>query len=622
MAVREMNVALKEWSAAHSYATPADVTDVAAILAERGYNASNWITLTANYRVYWCQARNEMVLYNYVTTEVEYPDGYTTDDMLGKTEIGKTIYIFNAAQLDVPYVALTLSSTSGSVSAGDAEFVSSMAGISQTQISNGVVSASESSNLTKVSNMLASSETRTELFGSSSNVYVYGTKELTSGGTDNYASMQVFSVGKETTANAEFTNSGDVRENFYYLSIYGDKTDPVAQKAAGNYVFNLFSKIAAGSINDDVTIVLEPGLTVDCSEVSEWTPVKTFSGYFGSTDSTAAGKVSIKNISLTSQTGFAQTVHFDGTKPTGSHYYVTGIFGVIYGNATIENLTFSNVTIKDPALDATTHFSDAFSRNRNTVALIGGITDGSNTDGDHVANVLVKGITIDNTCSFEGFGCVGGLVGYIGAADAPRRMDGKVTIENCSVSAKLHSTYISTTPNDYGVVGGLISYTLRTTPTGSNVAQKYYDWTGTISNLNPAGAKYYCPIYINNCTVSATISGGNKQGAACAYADACIVFQGSNNFSGATLNGKRDDGELVNTYILNNRPSTIVKIEKGATITYSNYTVFNTCADKVSSGVSSSENRYIWNGNLNYSGCSSNTNKKTVTDQKYITSND
>ncbi|MCR5694344.1 MAG: hypothetical protein K6G89_05165 [Clostridia bacterium] len=601
-----MNVALKEWSAANGNAVPADVTVVAQILAERGYNASNWITLTTNYRVYWCQARNEMVLYNYVTTEVEYPDGYTKADMMGETDIGKTIVIFNAAQLDVPYVSLSLASTSESVnSSNTSEFVSNLKSVSQTQLSSGVVSPSESANISEISTLLSNSETRELFFGSNSNVYVYGTKELTSGGTTNYASLQILSVGESSSANAEFTNSGDVRENFYYLSIYGDKNDVSAQKAAGNYVFNLFSKISAGSINDDVTIVLEPGLTIDCSEVSEWTPAKTFSGYFGTTDSTK--EVTMKNISLSSQTGFNQCVHFDGSDTATSFYCTVGVFGAIYGNTTIENIKFSGIKIKDPAIDAAQVYSQSKAYNRNIVAIIGGITDGSFEVGDIVANVSVKNIEVDNTCYIEGVGCASGLVGYIGAARNTRRLEGEVHIEDCVVAAHVTSSFPSG-GNSYGAVGGLISCVYRTSPGGNTIDAKYYSSTRkdadnnvvnvVATKLNPFGARYFCPVYIENCTVNAVLKGGNNQAPVVAdMGQGAIVFEGTNDFTGATMDGKRADGSANKKFTICNYTGSEVVVMSGSVLKFSSGTTDSNdsylISSKITSGSTVSTNNYF-----------------------------
>ena len=75
-AVREMNEALAEWEASNSYKKPNDVEDVMQLLANRGYNTTNWTCLTEGYEVYWYKEDNRMVLYNSSTNEIEYPENY------------------------------------------------------------------------------------------------------------------------------------------------------------------------------------------------------------------------------------------------------------------------------------------------------------------------------------------------------------------------------------------------------------------------------------------------------------------------------------------------------------------------------------------------------------------
>ena len=206
------------------------------------------------------------------------------------------------------------------------------------------------------------------------------------------------------------------------------------------------------------------------------------------------------------------TVGFTGS---ASKYFVTGFFGTVYGETTIENVTFRNITLNEPATDYVLSQTDVANKkinSRNCIGIIGGITDKGLSDGMPV-NVTLRNITVENTVNIVAGATAGGLVGYIGGAGDGFKTFGTVTIEGCTVSAKLSSNYVASS-NAYGPMGGFIGLMCRDDQTdvvfkGNNV------FNGSVDGHQ---------------SVAAII--GDM------LAAKSITFQGNFDVSGATLNAK------------------------------------------------------------------------------------
>jgi len=517
-AVREMNMSLAEWEASSGYARPADVDVVMQQLANAGYNTENWACLTEGYQVYWFKNDNRMILYNAKTATIEYPKEYAGTDTMVNAENGFFIYNYNhvkAQQFD-----MSISSNLGSNTVSGQTDLSSA--VSVTKTDSGLQS-NQSANISSISSAVTNnSAIKSALVSSAnknydstgSNLVYYATREVVSANSSNaYASLQVSAVG---TSDVTLKSNADLVENLYYITIVAnagasDNQLKAAQKAAGEYVYNIFDQMTTGKVTTDATIILQAGTTLDCS-TCEWAPCKSFSGYFGTTD--ASNPVIVNGARLTSATGHASTVAFNGS---GSKYFVTGFFGTVYGNTTIENVKFTNISIVNPAIDYELTASDKGAKlinTRNSVGIIGGITDNyseSNAQGT-VANVVLRNIEVDSSCSITGAGCVGGLVAYIGSQKAADlSLKGNVLIDNCKVHCDVTSTD-STSAAGYKAAGGLVGFCCRVT-------------AETI-------------ITLKDCTFDGKLDGYGCLGAAFGAVQngATVKFEGTMNLNNATLN--------------------------------------------------------------------------------------
>lgn len=514
-AVRSMNEALAQYEASYGYGKVTTIEDAMQVLANAGYNADNWVCLTAGYQVYWYETDNRCILYNSSTSEIEYPEeyvGYTVTINGVKTPLMLTtlVHIYNENHVKAQQFNMSLSSSTATIKENGA----SISSVTESKtILNGVALESTKNSANNLSALSSASSTiKAALGGNDSSVLkLYATKEVVSSSSNTYASLQISSMAvgaNETAVEPVLRSDGNYEENVYYLSVVGEKgTDDykAATKAASQYIYNIFDQITEGKINDDVTVIIAPGTELDCSSF-EWAPCKTFTGYFGTTDKD--NPVIINGATLSSKTGFAQTVGFQGTPQidgTETMYYVTGFFGVVYGSTTIENVTFKNLTINEPALDAYKTLGEKAAR-RNTVAIIGGITDGSYEDGEHEANVIIRNVNVDNSCNITGIGCAAGLVGYIGGASNNRPLTGSVVIYNCNVAANVKSEW--TGSSSYGVTGGIVSFITRNTQGFSGCNKEKYKGTSesNITDLNTAGNNYFTDITIANCTFTGTLS--------------------------------------------------------------------------------------------------------------------
>ena len=527
-AVREMNMALAAWEAENGYAKPADVDSVMNLLGDAGYNTSNWACLAQGYQVYWYKTENRMVLYNAETASIEYPNEYVGTDVMVK--VGNEFFVYNATHIKAQQFNMSLNNAINQVSQ---ETISSTKNniTSVATITNAVegTNTNESTNLTNMQQAISNSvQIQTALassaqaaYGSnSSDLYYYATREVVSTTSGNaYASLQIAAVGND--ANYNLVNSGDITENLYYLTIVNnngtDEQIKAAQIAAGEYIYNIFDQMTTGKITDNATILIEAGTVLDCS-AAEWAPCKTFSGYFGTTD--AEKPVHVNGVRLTSATGYAATYQFTGS---GSKYFLTGFFGTVYGNTTIENVVFENLTINEPATDYILTQNDVLNNktsSRNTVGIIGGITDGWDGSYYQEGNVTLRNIAVSNSVTITGSGCAGGLVGYIGSGNTDG--DGKakpitVTIENCHVSANVSSTDTNGVfVGGYGTVGGILGFMCRAGSFTVNVKDCVFNGNATgnagvggLMGCNQSGTVYLSGVNdVSNANLSSNATDG------------------------------------------------------------------------------------------------------------------
>lgn len=641
-AVREMNEALARWEAQNGYSKCATIDDVMRVLGEAGYNTDDWACLTDGYKVYWYENDNRMVLYNASTHQLEYPSEYSADLFTNNESL---FHPYNenhikALEIDFKFGNQTASSTGTSISSNSS--VSDMGSL---------VSGSESDKefqATAIRSAVGAIQNNSALqaaLGVESNktVNVYASSQKKSGSGSTYASMQCMAV-KGTDSNIKLKSYEDntLKANVIYLSINKTSSSSEteianAQTQLGTYVYDIFANINEGKLEEDINIIIEAGTVLSCNENNrEWQPVKKFSGYFGTPD----GTVTINGAKLSHNTPYSLTTYFDGSS---SKYFLTGFFGSVYGNSTIENVTFENITIDKPANNYTLQGLEISnkSNSRNTIGIIGGIIDArsdkkldeseakklglptkatkasleaaaeskgatkhlndkkewngnwdyknttvpqlakgmtdkkvqavtgyyycayapmeiegftlkqevdteycneytkngityvcgnANVDldgnivfewyikeGNHKTEkigVTLRNITVKDTVTITGAGCVGGLVGYIGSSSTCGatfiRNDSYVKMEKCKVSAKVLSADTFKDNNGYGLAGGLVSFMCR------------------------SGG---CKLTVKDCTFDGSVDGNTAIGGFMGFSPrANIVFEGTNDFSDAKIN--------------------------------------------------------------------------------------
>lgn len=512
-AVREMNIALAADEELHGKADT--VEKAMRILANAGYNSDNWVCLTKGYEVYWYSKENRLVLYNSTTAQVEYPTDFNITKLV-TADNGGQFYIYNNNQVKA---------INTNVSIGSSTATTSMSGLS----SNDSVAASTTATSavgalsTALSSNSAIKDALNLNLSSTDEVKVYGTKEVVSqvfgsGSNTAQAAMQVVAVGDTDTP--VLKNNGEVQENVFYIQVAtsGNPTATelaAASKAAGDMVYTLFTQINTSQITDNAAIILAPGTTIDVSG-KEWAAVKEFEGYFGTTD--ASNPIVIDGAEMTSATGYSQTVSFTGSQ---SRYFVTGFFGTVYGDTTIENVKFTNIKLNQPAMDYSLvnfKINGKAVDSRNTIGIIGGITENTNHTR---TNVVLRNIEVDNTCEVICGADGGGLVGYIGSADPLWEMDGTVLIEGCKVSARVSNNY-KYVSSAYGPVGGIVGFLCRVASDSAKYNKK--DFTLTIKD----------------CTFNGSVDGTTMIGAAIGdLTNNCNVkFEGTNDFEHASINSK------------------------------------------------------------------------------------
>ena len=444
-AVREMNVALASDEKLHG--KPEDVEGAMQVLANAGYNSKNWVCLTEGYEVYWDKQENQCVLYNSTTAKIEYPEGYADDAMVSA---GATDRFFMYNGNFESAIDTDLSLGSSSITPGGINFDSAD-------------NAQQKEDLHLVLGSLTGDKQNLELksalgIDKDADVKVYASNTIES---DKFGSSYA-KVTASVVGTGDFTSDSEsAKPNLYTIeTIIPEGALPqeeeAAQKAAGEYVYSIFVQMNTTTNQDENTsIIVKGGTTLDLSS-HEWKAVNSFSGYFGTDD---ADPVIIDGMELTSKTGYAQTKAMSGT---GSKYFMTGFIGTLYGNATVENLTFRNLSIESPANDYTI---SGDKNNRNTVAIIGGILPNDKVR-DEAVDVTIRNIKVEDSCKIIGEASVGGIVGYIGAeqgsdASPYPYLTGSVLIENCSIACPVESKDSLYIKGTYSPVGGILGFTVR-----------------------------------------------------------------------------------------------------------------------------------------------------------------
>ncbi len=515
-AVREMNIALAADEELHGKATT--IERAMQVLANAGYNSDNWVCLTQGYEVYWYSTENRLVLYNASTAEIEYPTEFSVKKLVSHDANGE-FFVYNNNQL---------TAIKTNVSLGSSSATTSLSGLASSDAVAGSTTAESAA--AAITSTLGSNSAIKDALNLNSANKVYGTKEITStlygaAGNTAQAAMQVVAVGD--TDNPVLKNNGEVQENVFYIQVAQTGTPTAAdiasaQKAAGDMVYTLFTQMNTSQITNNCAILLAPGTQIDVSG-KEWAAVKEFEGYFGTTD--ASNPIVINGAELTSATGFSQTVSFTGSN---SKYFVTGFFGTVYGETTIENVTFKNIKLDQPAMDfELTKFqiNGKPVDSRNSIGIIGGVTENT---AHILADVTLRNITVDSSCEVICGADGAGLVGYVGSADPDYRLGGKLTIDNCKVSAKVSNNY-QYVGSGYGPIGGIVGFVCRVDD-GNNYKNngKSYTTNGIFE------------LIIKDCKFDGSVDGTTMVGAAIGdITNNCkVTFSGNNDFSGATVNAK------------------------------------------------------------------------------------
>lgn len=482
-AVREMNQALAADEKLHG--KPTDIETAMRVLANAGYNSQNWVCLTNGYQVYWDSKDNRCVLYNASTAQIEYPSNYEAGALTAPgADVRFQLYNNNyTSAIDQDLVI----NSGSSATTPDLILDSSLANKDPLDASSNAEQAA-----IVVAGSLIGEDINTELksalgLDDATNIYINASSENTSAtySSGTYASLVKMQVSDEVTASSD---SKAVVPNLYVISVKGvDKEGATpqvieaAQQAAAEMVYSIFVQAnTTSNVNKSASILIEAGTVLDASK-HEWQAMRDFGGYFGTADD--SNPIIIDGMRVTDATGFAQTRAMQGSQ---SKYFMTGFIGTLFGNSTVENLTFRNVTIEEPGTDFKVGVTTADKNSRNTVAIIGGILPAEN-DRDAAVNVTLRNIVVESNCKIKGLASVGGIVGYIGAENGYADLHGTINIENCVVDCpveSLDSTYIGVNGNGYSPVGGIIGFVCR-----------------NIATIN-----------VKNCTVSGSLKGYGGMG--------------------------------------------------------------------------------------------------------------
>lgn len=455
-AVRQMNLALQNDEALNGKCTT--IEQAMQVIANAGYDSDkNWTCLTDGYLVYWYKADNRCLLYNSTTGKVEYPTEYDISDVMSRPD---EFFVYNQTFKNAFNTDLTLGSSSATSTSGEALTSGSsnqtvQLGSQSVTVSGNVLGALDSMNL------------------GGKNIYGYNKSESSFGSAT--ATLESMVIG----------SSSSVTPNVYYISVSSadgataeDKLE--AQKAAGNTVYSIFVQMNAGTIANDVNVVLAPGTEINVSD-REWQPAKLFKGYFGTTD--ASNPIVINGMELSSATSYINTYTFEGSAST---YYLTGFFGAITNDAgektVVENLSFKNVNIVKPA-GTEVAIANPSANDSNCTAIFGGIVS---TRSNSVLDVTLRNIKVEDS-SVHGTSRVGGLVAYIGGFQSGSDkigVQGKVVIENCNVEMDVKTDRTTA----YGTCGGIVGFINKNFNAGAfEVTIENCTFTGKLDGVHCGG---------------------------------------------------------------------------------------------------------------------------------------
>lgn len=474
-AVRQMNQALQAYTTLGGKVET--VEDAMKVIAAQGYGTNSWTCLSKNYTVYWHKGTNTCVLYNSATAEIEYPKDFNKELFV---TAGEEFYAYNQFSQEAERKDLGLgigSASSGLTDKANNGSLSSIT-IDESDLKNigGTALSSFDAGSLSASGALKSGDV-----DANGNVKVISAKEdiVAVPGSDYQIKLSTASTVSNFDKQKQTLKSlDDLKPDVFYVSTTLDENATPEQKIAaakeiGDYVYTVFTQINSGKVQSDITIAVQPGTEIDiCSQGQDWAIPKTFSGYFGSTDEDKP--LVISGLKLTENTSYTNTYTFLGSQ---SSYYMCGFFGAVYGTTTIENIIFKDIEIAAPAADRQLIKGEGDS---NCVGIIGGIVAmKDNTE----ANVTLKNIKVDSSCSIKGASRVGGLIGYIGGYAIPsseynpdnvavkesnkqpaskntqyRVLHGKITIDRCEVSCDVVSNNKSVDKAGYATAGGIIGF--------------------------------------------------------------------------------------------------------------------------------------------------------------------
>lgn len=467
-AVRQMNMALQNDEALNGKCT--NVEQAMQVIANAGYNVDNqWSCLTEGYQVYWNKTDNRCVLYNSTTAKVEYPKDYEAEDLMAN--VNNLYWEYNAVYKQA--INTDLGFASGNVSTSGSANLSSGTGAQQVALGSSGTTVTISADVTSAFGSMGITATSSKLYGH--------VQEKEAGVTlDKYAIYD---------ASQSFTSDTDVKPNVYYISVDPNADQATASKEVGKVVQAIFVQMNADMVSNDANVVLAGGTTIDISDNGgDWKPVRLFKGYFGTTDATKP--IVINGLTLSTATSFASpAIHkFEGS---GSRYYLTGFFGGVTSDANeetvIENVTFKNVHIENPAQDTSLTVT---ANDSNCTAIIGGIVS---TEENLKVNVTLRNVDVESS-SVRGVARVGGLVAYIGGftGNVKRGLQGEINIVDCDVACDVTTTKES----DYGTCGGIVGFINKT---------DYEEAAGTL-NIN-----------ITKCTFTGKLTGVHCGGIVALY---------------------------------------------------------------------------------------------------------
>ncbi|MBS7263006.1 MAG: hypothetical protein KIG36_05310 [Eubacteriales bacterium] len=360
-AVREMNMALAEYTAAHNYVKPQDVETVMKILGELGYNSYNWACLTTGYSVYYDKQENQMVLYSAKSASIEYPEGYEGVNVFvaeNKTDERFAEYNNNVNRA----LSIDYSFSSSTASQSGTTLVSTKETDDSAKVISSALSGAEGA---KIANTIGIDSVGVYVNASTFNRS--STYDALNPSTSTYAEIAAYHLSNQETIVLE--NNGELKANTFVVSVNIAENATAqqikeAQVAAGDFVYSVFVQKNIGMLEEEVAVILPAGSTIDVSS-HEWQAAKQFSGYFGTDD--PDHPVVIKGLRLTDATSYALTYQLQGSS---SRYNITGFIGAIYGDSIVENLVFEDITLDSPGKD---YIIAEGQNNRNTVAIIGGI---------------------------------------------------------------------------------------------------------------------------------------------------------------------------------------------------------------------------------------------------------